>query len=441
MNKKQDIQTLKDGFDLARFCEDRGLTFTQSGKDRKARCPLPDHEDADASFTVSGHLWNCFGCGRGGSIIDLLVAWDQLSEKQAIAWLIANANSGQLRQGSALSATPAKEEGSDRHRPQPNQERRTTNQELVTLPEGRAQQLLNRVVEIYQQRFGENDIGRRYLEARAITDAGLFGQHRIGWAAGNLRRGVAQARPHHRGTQSPRPAAQKRPGTLRGLRRGAGVRAGRGDPHPLRPGDQGGGGQASCVSVRTQEEPLEPGRGPARAVVDRGGVDLRCALGAGRGQANVVALQGKTLAEEDLAWLRQQGVNRLTLMLDGDDSGQKAARNLAAKLDEAGLNAEIVELPDGHDPNSFLIKEGAPALAALLVSSTTQTENFKLPTENSHGVELLDDGFAITLGLRRYQILGLQSSARKLRPRSGSNTAASCTWTRSTSTTRGNAAS
>ena len=36
------------------------------------RCPLPDHEDKTASFYIypPGRWW-CYGCGRGGDVVDL----------------------------------------------------------------------------------------------------------------------------------------------------------------------------------------------------------------------------------------------------------------------------------------------------------------------------------------------------------------------------------
>ena len=36
------------------------------------RCPLPDHEDKTASFYIypPGRWW-CYGCGRGGDLVDL----------------------------------------------------------------------------------------------------------------------------------------------------------------------------------------------------------------------------------------------------------------------------------------------------------------------------------------------------------------------------------
>jgi hypothetical protein len=35
------------------------------------RCPSSDHEDRSPSCHVSADVFYCFGCGRGGSIVDL----------------------------------------------------------------------------------------------------------------------------------------------------------------------------------------------------------------------------------------------------------------------------------------------------------------------------------------------------------------------------------
>jgi DNA primase len=49
----------------------------RSGSRQKGRCPLPDHKDATPSFFCypNGHgfydSWWCFGCDRGGDVVDL----------------------------------------------------------------------------------------------------------------------------------------------------------------------------------------------------------------------------------------------------------------------------------------------------------------------------------------------------------------------------------
>jgi hypothetical protein len=45
-----------------------GETVPRSGM---IRCPLPGHEDRVPSCRIGHELFHCFGCGRGGSIVDL----------------------------------------------------------------------------------------------------------------------------------------------------------------------------------------------------------------------------------------------------------------------------------------------------------------------------------------------------------------------------------
>ena len=56
------------------------------------------------------------------------------------------------------------------------------------------------------------------------------------------------------------------------------------------------------------------------------------------------------------------GPRTVYLVFDNDPngSGQQAARSLAGRLREQGVNVRRVSLPEGHDPNSFFV-EGADA--------------------------------------------------------------------------------
>jgi DNA primase len=48
----------------------------------------------------------------------------------------------------------------------------------------------------------------------------------------------------------------------------------------------------------------------------------------------------------------------LALDADANGSGQQAAQRLSQQLRVAGITALRVELPDGHDPNSFFVGGG-----------------------------------------------------------------------------------
>ena len=72
-----------------------------------ARCPLPDHEDKSPSFVVypGNGGWHCFGCNRGGDVVELArLAWnypdDGRGAAEAAAFLL-------LEFGHELPARPS----------------------------------------------------------------------------------------------------------------------------------------------------------------------------------------------------------------------------------------------------------------------------------------------------------------------------------------------
>ena len=54
------------------------------------RCPLPGHRDASPSFRVFPRGWVCFGCGRKGGILDLVVALGHARERRTAAVWVEN---------------------------------------------------------------------------------------------------------------------------------------------------------------------------------------------------------------------------------------------------------------------------------------------------------------------------------------------------------------
>jgi len=58
------------------LCGPGGLR--RRGDEWVGRCPVPDHQDKTPSFTVNPAkgLWHCFGCVRGGDVVELArLAW------------------------------------------------------------------------------------------------------------------------------------------------------------------------------------------------------------------------------------------------------------------------------------------------------------------------------------------------------------------------------
>jgi len=79
------------------------------------------------------------------------------------------------------------------------------------------------------------------------------------------------------------------------------------------------------------------------------------------GCSNAVAALGAHLNRTQMAQLCDGEPHWVYLCLDGDEAGQAAAHILLGKLRRAGVQARRLELPDGHDPNSFFCAGAAAA--------------------------------------------------------------------------------
>jgi len=73
------------------------------------------------------------------------------------------------------------------------------------------------------------------------------------------------------------------------------------------------------------------------------------------GYRNVVALLGVSLSEAQEKLLLERFA-RLVLMLDGDEAGQRASRQLAARL-QGRVSVSIVKVPSGRQPDQLSREE------------------------------------------------------------------------------------
>lgn len=83
------------------------------------------------------------------------------------------------------------------------------------------------------------------------------------------------------------------------------------------------------------------------------------------GFPNAVAPMGTALTDAQGKLLRRFA-ERVVLLFDGDAAGRKAVRAAFDVLAKVGLDASVVNLPPGQDPDSFLRTHGAEALTAQI---------------------------------------------------------------------------
>ncbi len=103
-----------------------------------------------------------------------------------------------------------------------------------------------------------------------------------------------------------------------------------------------------------------------RMLVVEGFFDVLRLIGAGI--ESVVAPMGTALTEEQAKLVRRY-TNRVFLLYDSDKAGLKATFRSGDELLRQGAAVQVVTLPEGEDPDSFVRAQGARGLEAELASS------------------------------------------------------------------------
>ena len=88
---------------------------------------------------------------------------------------------------------------------------------------------------------------------------------------------------------------------------------------------------------------------------------------------NAVASLGTSLTEEQAALLSKY-TDQVVLIYDGDNAGQNATKRAIPILEKAGIQVKVLQLRDAKDPDEFLKKFGADRFKLLLEESSNRVE-------------------------------------------------------------------
>lgn len=88
---------------------------------------------------------------------------------------------------------------------------------------------------------------------------------------------------------------------------------------------------------------------------------------------NAVASLGTSLTEEQAALLSKY-TDQVVLIYDGDNAGQNATKRAIPILEKAGIQVKVLQLRDAKDPDEFLKKFGADRFKILLEESSNRVE-------------------------------------------------------------------
>ena len=415
-----DIDRLKKNISIMDLCSERGIQLTKHGtNDYKGRCPLHDDEEPSLIVTPGKNLWHCMGCDAGGSVIDLVMALEGIKFPEAVHKLMNHLPLDSLT---------------------PSSEPTRSGQAAREILPGKAQALLDRTMVVYERTFAEDSKAKAYLESRGIVDAGLFAKHRIGYANGTL----AEILPGNGGVRDDLASIgilldTKRERfadcvvfpvfdtegsivTLYGRHLGDGKMR-----HLYLPNRQKGLWNVEIVKTYSEIILVE-------SVIDALSVEVA-------GYPNVVAVQGTgVLNDQAVKLLQAHGVTKIKVMFDGDEAGRQASERMIEKL-SSSFSCFPIMLPDGLDPNGFLLEFGAETLRerigladmqavpimtgtadqSLKDSSAAEAEAPPAPPKGGNGRSqdvaghATGGGLTFTYGLRRYRIMGLDKGTRKLK--------------------------
>lgn len=274
-------------------------------------CPL--HADRKPSFLVdpANSLFYCYGCGRGGDVIRLVELWYGVGFGDAVA---------RLRHWSGLDW------------------------------------LMNDAIRFYQVQLHRHPEAVAYLVQRGIYQPEVVERMRIGYAPGRCLRawlmglgyGLADLQQAGVVTREGLDTMAHRIVFPLGANL-YGRSIGNAPPHRLLPG--GKGGLYGWPHVRNcRQLVLVEGLFDWATLWQAGFRNITCSLG--------TSLNGTQMQE-----LCDGAARTVFIVFDSDanGSGQSAAHRLAQRLWAHRVEAFPVELPEGHDPNSFFVHGGGDA--------------------------------------------------------------------------------
>jgi len=91
------------------------------------------------------------------------------------------------------------------------------------------------------------------------------------------------------------------------------------------------------------------------------------------GFENAVASLGTSLTDEQVTLLSRY-TEQVVLTYDSDEAGQRAAKRAIPMLEKAGIKVKVLQMKDAKDPDEFLHKFGADKFKLLLEDSSNRVE-------------------------------------------------------------------
>lgn len=398
---KERIRQAVDILDLATAY---GMTLHHSGKQIKALCPWHPDTNPSLQFNPVRQTYKCWVCGEGGDLFSMVMKLEGVGFPEALKMLAERA-------GVPLEHVPASKP-----------EQRDVKNELYRAMDW----AVNCFQRAFQSTEGEN--ARNYLLQRGLQPETLK-KFRVGFAPDAWDWLISQARTHGLKLE-----ALEKVGLLSPRSNGSGYYdrfRGR-VLFPIldlqsRPVGLGGRVLPEFADAKSAKYINSPetalfnkshllyGLDAARSAIQHTGSAVvvegytDCTMAHQFGVEQVVAVLGTALTERHLALLRRF-TDRVILVLDGDEAGQRRANDLLELFVAQQMDLRVLTLPDGMDPCDYLLQYGADRFRESLQSAPDALEHkFRKSTEH---LDPKQDTYEVTAVLE--ELLGILAKAPRL---------------------------
>ena len=346
------------------------VTLKRQGGSLWACCPF--HNEKTPSFHVvpSRGIYKCFGCGKSGTAVGFLMDYEKLSYTEALRYLAKKYNIEIKEEEETPEQIAA----------------RQRSESLMAVSEFARKFFCDQLTE------GEGHaVGYRYYRNRGIEDATIE-KWSLGWAPSGKTTFVDAARAAGYKDEyllAAGLAIQTEEGTLIDKFRERIM-------FPI----HSVSGRVIAFSGRTlkSDNPAKYVNSPETEIYIKSrnlmGIYFakgeiakqdRCILVEGNvdvvmmhqmGISNVVASCGTSLTEEQIRLIKRFTEN-ITIMYDGDSAGLHAAVRAISLILKEGMNARVVFLPDGDDPDSYSRKHTLEEIREFIASHEQDGISFK----------------------------------------------------------------
>ena len=341
----------------------------KSGANMFGLCPF--HSEKTPSFSVSPdkQIYHCFGCGKGGGVINFIMEIENLSFQDAVAFLARRVNMPMPEEADTAESSRRK-----RLLELNRDAARFFYSQLVASTGAPAQNYVNKrgisasMVRTFGLGFAPDSwsaltdaMEKMGYTQQELFDAGLMKRGRNGGGYDTFRNRLMF------------PVIDVR-GSVIGF---SGRILGDGEPKYLNSPETAVFSKSHNLFALNLAKKSKSGY----IILTEGNIDVVSLHQAGFDSA--VASLGTSLTAEQ-ARLISRYVSEVVLCYDSDEAGKKAAARGITILEKLDLKVRVLTLPGAKDPDEFIKKNGADAFRNLLEGSAGQVEYRLKTVEEQH---------------------------------------------------------